>query len=87
MKRELVIISGEVARDHVRLRLAHKPHQSGSQILQWFKGISSRWGSGIVSVIHTTGNGVADTVAVGKDPPASASSSGRPWGAASASSV
>lgn len=42
MERELDIVSGKVARDHVHLLLAHRPHQSISQIVQWLKGISSR---------------------------------------------
>jgi len=42
MERELDIVSGKVARDHVHLLIAHRPHQSVSQIVQWLKGISSR---------------------------------------------
>jgi len=42
MERELTIISGKVARDHVHLLIAHRPYQSISQIVQWLKGISSR---------------------------------------------
>ena len=42
MERELTIISGKVARDHVHLLLGHRPHQSVSQIVQGLKGISSR---------------------------------------------
>ena len=38
MERELTILSGKVARDHI----AHRPYQSVSQIVQWLKGISSR---------------------------------------------
>jgi putative transposase len=42
MERELTIISGKVARDHVHLLIGYRPHQSVSQIVQWLKGISSR---------------------------------------------
>ena len=42
VERELTIISGKVARDHVHLLIAHRPYQSVSQIVQWLKGISSR---------------------------------------------
>ena len=42
MERELQILAGKVARDHVHLLLAHRPHQSVSQMVQWLKGISSR---------------------------------------------
>jgi len=42
MERELTIVSGKVARDQVHLLIADRPHQSGSQIVQGLKGISSR---------------------------------------------
>ncbi len=42
MERELTIISGKVACDHLHLLIAHRPRQSVSQIVQWLKGISSR---------------------------------------------
>jgi putative transposase len=42
MEHELDIVSGKVARDHVHLLIAHRPHQSVSQMVQWLKGISSR---------------------------------------------
>lgn len=42
MERGLQIISGKVARDHVRLLIAQRPHQSVNQLVQWLKGISSR---------------------------------------------
>ena len=39
---ELEIISGKVARDHVQVFVSYRPTQSVSQMVQWFKGISSR---------------------------------------------
>ncbi len=39
---ELEIISGKVARDHVHVFVSYRPTQSVSQMVQWFKGISSR---------------------------------------------
>jgi putative transposase len=42
MEHELEIISGKVARDHVHVLVAYRPHQSISDIVQWLKGISSR---------------------------------------------
>ena len=39
---ELEIISGKVARDHVHVFVSYRPTQDVSQIMQWFKGISSR---------------------------------------------
>ena len=42
MERELHIISGKVARDHVHLFLSYRPHQDISTIVQWLKGTSSR---------------------------------------------
>ncbi len=39
---ELEIISGKVARDHVHVLVSYRPPQRVSQIVQWFKGISSR---------------------------------------------
>jgi len=39
---EVIIESGKVARDHVHVLVSYHPHQSISQIVQWFKGISSR---------------------------------------------
>jgi putative transposase len=42
MEHELEILEGKVARDHVHLLLAYRPHQSISMIAQWLKGISSR---------------------------------------------
>ena len=42
MEHELEILEGKVARDHVHLRIAYRPHQSLSMIVQWLKGISSR---------------------------------------------
>lgn len=41
MEREVAILSGKVARDYVHLRIAHRPYQSVSQLIQSFKGISS----------------------------------------------
>jgi putative transposase len=34
MERELTIVSGKVARDHIHLLIAHRPHQSISPIVQ-----------------------------------------------------
>jgi molybdopterin-biosynthesis enzyme MoeA-like protein len=42
MEHELEILEGKVARDHVHLLIAYRPHQSISMIAQWLKGISSR---------------------------------------------
>ena len=42
MERELQILSGKVARDHVHLFLAYRPNQDVSTIVQWLKGITSR---------------------------------------------
>ena len=39
---ELEIISGKVARDHVHVFVSYRPTQTVSQIVQRFKGISSR---------------------------------------------
>ena len=39
---ELEILSGKVARDHVHVFVSHRPTQRVSQVVQWFKGISSR---------------------------------------------
>lgn len=39
---ELEIISGKVARDHVHVFVSYRPTQRVSQMVQWFKGISSR---------------------------------------------
>ena len=39
---ELEIISGKVARDHVHVLVSYRPTQDISQIVQRFKGISSR---------------------------------------------
>ena len=39
---ELEILSGKVARDHVHVFVSHRPTQRISQMVQWFKGISSR---------------------------------------------
>ena len=39
---ELEILSGKVARDHVHVFVGYRPTQDVSQIVQWFKGISSR---------------------------------------------
>jgi len=39
---ELEILSGKVARDHVHVLVAYRPTQRISQVVQWFKGISSR---------------------------------------------
>lgn len=42
MERELELIPGKVARDHVHLLLACRPHQDISTMVQWFKGTTSR---------------------------------------------
>jgi putative transposase len=42
LEHELQILSGKVARDHVHLFLAYRPHHDISTIMQWLKGISSR---------------------------------------------
>lgn len=42
MEHEIEIISGKVARDHVHVFVSYRPTQQVSQIMQWFKGISSR---------------------------------------------
>ena len=42
MEHELEILEGKVARDHVHLLIAYRPHQSISMIAQWLQGISSR---------------------------------------------
>ena len=39
---ELEILSGKVARDHVHVFVSFRPTQRVSQIVQWFKGTSSR---------------------------------------------
>ena len=39
---ELEIISGKVARDHVHVFVSYRPNQTVSQLVQRFKGISSR---------------------------------------------
>jgi putative transposase len=41
-ERELEIITGRVASDHVHMFIQHKPHQDISKIVQWLKGLSSR---------------------------------------------
>jgi putative transposase len=41
-ERELEIISGKVARDHVHVLISYRPTQPVSQIVQWLKGTSSR---------------------------------------------
>lgn len=40
--RELEIVSGKVARDHVHVLVAYRPDQRVRQIAQWLKGIGSR---------------------------------------------
>ena len=42
MEHELQILSGKVAKDHVHVLVAYRPHQDISTIMQWLKGISSR---------------------------------------------
>jgi putative transposase len=42
IKHELTKISGKIARDHVHVLVAYRPHQDVSTVVQWFKGISSR---------------------------------------------
>jgi putative transposase len=42
MEHEITIMSGKVARDHVHVLVAYRPHQDISTIVQWLKGISSR---------------------------------------------
>ena len=42
IEHELTIISGKVARDHVHVLLAYRPHQDVSTVVQGLKGISSR---------------------------------------------
>jgi putative transposase len=37
----LIIISGKIVRDHVRVFLSYRPNEAVSQIVQWLKGISS----------------------------------------------
>ena len=39
---ELEFITGKVARDHVPVLVSYRPTQDVSQMVQWFKGISSR---------------------------------------------
>ncbi len=38
LERELIILSGKVARDHVHRLIAYRPHQSVSPLVQWLKG-------------------------------------------------
>jgi len=42
MERELHILSGKVAKDHVHMFITYRPQQDISQIVQWLKGTSSR---------------------------------------------
>ena len=42
MEHEIAILSGKVARDHVHVLVAYRPHVDVSVIVQWLKGISSR---------------------------------------------
>jgi len=42
MEHEISILSGKVARDHVHVLVAYRPHVDVSMIVQWLKGISSR---------------------------------------------
>ena len=42
VEHEFHIISGKVARDHVHVLVAYRPHQDISSLVQWLKGISSR---------------------------------------------
>jgi len=42
IEHELTIISGKVARAHVHVLLAYRPHQDVSTVVQGLKGISSR---------------------------------------------
>jgi len=42
LEHELQILEGTVARDHVHLLIAYRPHQNISMIARWLKGISSR---------------------------------------------
>lgn len=42
LERELEIISGKVARDHVHLFISYRSNQTISQIMQWLKGINPR---------------------------------------------
>src|SRR5580692_6490587 len=42
MERELHILSGKVAKDHVHMFISYRPQQDISQIVQWLKGTSSR---------------------------------------------
>ena len=42
MERELQILAGKVARDHVHLFLSYRPHQDVSTIVQWLKGTTAR---------------------------------------------
>ena len=39
---ELIILEGKVARDHVHVLVSYRPTQRVSEIVQWFKGTSSR---------------------------------------------
>ncbi len=40
--RQIAILSGKGARDHVHLFLSYRPHQDISTIVQWLKGTTSR---------------------------------------------
>jgi putative transposase len=42
MERELQILAGKVARDHVHLFLSYRPHQDISTIVQRLKGTTAR---------------------------------------------
>ena len=42
LERELQILAGKVARDHVHLFLSYRPHQDVSTIVQWLKGTTAR---------------------------------------------
>jgi putative transposase len=42
MEHEITILSGKVAKDHVHVLVAYRPHVDVSMIVQWLKGISSR---------------------------------------------
>jgi putative transposase len=42
LEHEIDIITGKISIDHVHMFVAYRPMQDISQIVQWFKGISSR---------------------------------------------
>jgi putative transposase len=42
LEHEIDIITGKISIDHVHMFVAYRPLQDISQIVQWFKGISSR---------------------------------------------